>query len=138
MCVNSTQATILIRAFCNTSSDFHMVEKTVIWWKWCNSLCYICHHSVLICFDTLICCFFHLSICPSICRASYFRNFTSSDYNFWYACVKWWYLQAFFSICFQFFFKFWFFGCLGGKRAKNSPKWKMKIAFVMHHISGTV
>ena len=39
---------------------------------------------------------------------------------------------------FFFFFsfsKFWFFGMLGGTRAKNGPKWQ-KILFVTFHISG--
>ena len=29
-----------------------------------------------------------LSVCPSVHRAPYLRNHTSSDYNFWYTCVK--------------------------------------------------
>ena len=36
------------------------------------------------------------------------------------------------------FLKFSFLGCYGGKRAKNSLKWKGTIACVTHHISGTV
>ena len=28
---------------------------------------------------------------------SYHRNCTSYDFGFWYTCVKWWYLQQFFS-----------------------------------------
>ena len=36
------------------------------------------------------------------------------------------------------FSKVWFFGLLGGKRAKNSPKWELTITSVMDHISGTV
>ena len=35
------------------------------------------------------------------------------------------------------FSKFWFFRLLGGKRAKNSPKWEITITSVMHHVSGT-
>ena len=34
------------------------------------------------------------------CLTPYLRNCTSYDCGFWYACVKWWYLQQFFS-CFQ-------------------------------------
>ena len=44
-------------------------------------------------------------------------------------CVKWWYLQAFFH-----FFKiliFWVKGQKGGKRTKNSPKWKIKMTSCM-------
>ena len=31
------------------------------------------------------------------CLTSYLRNCTSYDCGFWYTCVKWWYLQQFFS-----------------------------------------
>ena len=86
---------------------------------------------------TSICHFFR----PSACRASYLRNRTSPNHNFWYTCVKWWYLQAFLFI----FLKFWLFGLLKGqkglkkgcKRAKNSPKWKIINTFVTRLISGT-
>ena len=37
-----------------------------------------------------------------------------------------------------FFLSFYFLGCYGGERAKNSPKWKRTITFVTCHISGTV
>ena len=40
--------------------------------------------------------FFWPFVCPSICRISYLRNRTSSNHNFWYTSVKWWYLQVFF------------------------------------------
>ena len=46
---------------------------------------------------TSICHFF----CPSVHRAPFLRNCTSSNHNFWYIYVKWWYLQALF---FSFFF----------------------------------
>ena len=82
---------------------------------------------------TSICHFFCLSVCLSDCHAAYLRNHTSSDINFWYTYVKWWYLQVLFFI----FSKFWFFWLLGGKRAKNGPKWKI-ITSVTHHISGTL
>ena len=75
--------------------------------------------------------FFRPSICQSVHRALYLRKHTSSYLNFWCTCVKW-YIQGFFT-----FLKVWFFGLLEGKRAKNSPKWKIIIS-VMHHISGTV
>ena len=45
---------------------------------------------------TSVCHFFCLSVCPSICCAPYLKNCTSSDYNFWYKCAKW-YLQVLFS-----------------------------------------
>ena len=36
----------------------------------------------------------------------YLTNGVAYDHDFWYTCVKWWYLQTFFVI----FSKFWFFG----------------------------
>ena len=36
------------------------------------------------------------SVRPSICRTPYLRSRTSSNHDFWYTCVKWWYLQVFF------------------------------------------
>ena len=39
--------------------------------------------------------------------------------------------------CFFFFSKFWFSGLLGGKKAKNNPKWQ-KILSVKLHISGII
>ena len=62
----------------------------------------------------------------------YLRNSKTYDHDFWYAFVKW-YLQRFFLV----FLKLSFFGLLGGKRAKNSPKWKI-ITPVMCHIWRTV
>ena len=46
-----------------------------------------------------------LSVHPS--HTIFFRN--HCDHNFWYTCVKWWYLQVIFflHICFNLFF----FGC---------------------------
>ena len=88
-----------------------------------------------------ICHFFRpsvgLSVRPSVhlsvCRAAYLMNRTSSDLNFWYTYIKWWYLQPFSS----FFQNFRFLGYLWGKRTKNGPKWII-ITSVTHHISGTV
>ena len=60
------------------------------------------------------------------------RNSIAYDQDFWYNCVKLWYLQAFFP-----FLRFSFFGLLGGKRAKNGPRWK-KIMSVAIHISATM
>ena len=42
---------------------------------------------------TFICHFFR----PSACHPPYLRNRTSSNHNFWHTCVKWWFLQVFFS-----------------------------------------
>ena len=44
------------------------------------------------------------SVYPPIHRTPHLRNRTSCDHNFWYTCVKWWYLQVF-------FFHFDFLGC---------------------------
>ena len=35
-----------------------------------------------------------------VCLTSYTWNCTSYDCDFWYTCIKWWYLQQIFS-CFQ-------------------------------------
>ena len=78
---------------------------------------------------TSVCHFF----CPSVCHPAYLRNRTSSDHNFWYTHIKWWYLQVLFS----FFQNFDFLDCCGGKRAKNGPKWTI-ITSATHRISGTV
>ena len=71
-----------------------------------------------------------------VISVTYFRNSVAYDHYFWCSCVndtddisRWFFL---------FFFNFLLSGCLVGKRAKNSPKWKITIASVMHHISGTV
>ena len=64
----------------------------------------------------------------------YLRNIIVYDHDFWYTSLKWWYLQKLFS----FFWIFRFSGCWGGKMAKNSPKWKVRITSVTHHISYTV
>ena len=58
----------------------------------------------------------------------YLRNSIAT----WYTCVKWWYLQAFFSF-------FWYFhisGCERGKRAKNDPRWQKSCTlYLRNHIS---
>ena len=86
---------------------------------------------------TSVCHFFR----PSIRRAPYLRNCTSSNHSFWYTRVKCYLQVLFLFVCFCFFFFFclffWnldfleYYGC---KRAKNSPKWKI-ITSVTHHIS---
>ena len=65
------------------------------------------------------------SVCQSVSRAPYLKSHTSSNYHFWYTCVKWWYLLG-------------SYGGGGGKRAKNSSKWKITITSVTHYISRTV
>ena len=52
------------------------------------------------------------------------------NHDFWYTCVKWWYLQEFFFFFHFFFWNFHFSICLECKRAKNSPKWKITITSV--------
>ena len=51
-----------------------------------------------------------LFVCLSVCCAPLLRNCALSNHNFWYTCVKWWYLQVFF---FLIFFKFGIFGLSG-------------------------
>ena len=52
-----------------------------------------------------------------ISHVLYLKNSTAYDHDFWYTCVKWWYLQAFFS-----FFKILIFGVVsGGKGQKIGP-----------------
>ena len=46
----------------------------------------------------------------------YLRNCTPYDCNFWYSCVKWWYLQWFFS----FFFKILIFQVFRGVKEDSS------------------
>ena len=41
-----------------------------------------------------------------VCWAPYLRNQASSDHNFWYTRVKWWYLQVFFPFFLIFIFQF--------------------------------
>ena len=66
-----------------------------------------------------------------ICHMPYLKNSIAYNHDFWYASVKWLYLQAFLS----FFWNFHFSG--GGKRVKNNPKWKMTITSITCYISGT-
>ena len=62
----------------------------------------------------------------------YLMNSIAYDHDFWYTCVKWWYIHVLFF--FSIFQNFDFAGCYGGKRAKNGPKWQ-SILSVMLHIS---
>ena len=63
----------------------------------------------------------------SVCLTPYLRKRTSYDCDFWYTCVKWWYLQQIFS-----FFKILIFAVLGGKRAKNDLKLPISVCFALY------
>ena len=39
-----------------------------------------------------------------ICHALYLRNSIACDHDFWYICVKWWHLQVFFPLFWNFHF----------------------------------
>ena len=54
-------------------------------------------------------------------HAPYLRNSVAYDHDFWYTCVKWWYLQAFFHFSkkFSIFFHFFLIGLLGGSRGRK-------------------
>ena len=58
------------------------------------------------------------SVCPSFHHAPYFRNHTSCDHYFWYMCKMMIYPGVLFI-----FLKFWFFGFLWGKTAKNKKNY---------------
>ena len=49
---------------------------------------------------------------------SYLPNIIAYDQDFWYTCVKWWYIHTFFH-----FTKILIFQVVRGKRANNGPKW---------------
>ena len=72
------------------------------------------------------------SVRPSICREPYLKNHTSSDHNFYYTRVKWWYLHIFLS-----FFQDLMFWVVSGvkeqKMTQNDPKWQ-KISSVALHM----
>ena len=70
-----------------------------------------------------------LSIRPSVSRAPYLRNHTSSNHNFWYTHVKWWYLQGFFH-CFENLI-FWAVRGVKGQKIAQNEKWKL-------HTSGAI
>ena len=57
------------------------------------------------------------SVYPPIPRTPYLRNRTSCDHNFWYTCVKWWYLQGFFLILI-----FWAVRGLKGQKVAENEK----------------
>ena len=63
----------------------------------------------------------YMSLFPSVRRAAYLRNRTSSDHSFWHKYVKWWYLQPFFSF-FQNFDSLIVKGLKGQKMAQNEKQ----------------
>ena len=52
---------------------------------------------------------------------------TSYDCDFWYTCVKWWYLQQIFH-----FVKSWLLEFVGGKRGKNDVKLPISVCFALY------
>ena len=50
-----------------------------------------------------------------ICHSPYLRNSKPYDHDFWYTCVKWWYLQVFLS----FYWNFDFWGPIRGVKGKS-------------------
>ena len=97
MCIEKTSIGVCFRCqFCDFQSHFTtLVRVAVVLHIAFNDyaiegFCFVIRvdSSVLI-FCFLIFCF---SIChffrPSVRRAPYLRNRTSSDHNFWYTCVK--------------------------------------------------
>ena len=70
--------------------------------------------------------YFCPSICPSVCHAPYLRNRTSSNHNFWYNCVKWWYLQVFFHFFRNFIF--WDYRGVKGQKITQNEKWQWHLS----------
>ena len=60
-----------------------------------------------------------------ICHTPYLRNSITYGHDFWYNCVKWWYLEAFF-----YFFEMFIFGAVMGVNGKKQPK--MKNNYIYH------
>ena len=115
-----------------TFKAFKCVVISVQWvFTWDTHLCMSLFPSV------------HPSVCPSVAH-----NILGTVHHLIETVgtrVKWWYLQVFFLYFFwNFDFLVWYVGggrgggFGGGKRAKNSPKWKITITCVMCHISGRV
>ena len=80
-----------------------------------------------------VCHFFPLSIHLSVRCTPYLRNCISSDHNFWYTCVKWWYLWGFF-----YFTKSWFSGLLEGEGVKGQKMIKNSVCctpYLRNHTS---
>ena len=56
----------------------------------------------------------------------YLKNLTLYDCDFWCTCVKWWYLQKFFS-----FSKILIFGVFKGIKGKNDLKLPISVCFAL-------
>ena len=63
-----------------------------------------------------------------ICHLSYHRNIIVYDHDFWYTCVKWWYLQVIF------FFKILIFCVVSGVKWQKMAQ-NHKIFWLLHFIS---
>ena len=111
-------------------------------WKYIKYWTKICSLPCLLPFlggaPTSVCHFFHLSIHLFVMHRISGTVPHLSDHNFWYTCLKWWYLQLFFllHLCkmmispgvFFIFVKFWFFRLLGrggvkGQKMTQNEKW---------------
>ena len=113
ICPHHISGTIhyVIIVFCTPAHLLHMCKT----FRWGTHL----YMSLFLSIHLFIHLSVHQSDCPSIrlsIRLSihpstpYFRNHTSCNHCFLYTCLKWWYLQVFFS----FFLKFWYFWLLEG------------------------
>ena len=71
-----------------------------------------------------------------ICHMAYFRKSIAYDYDFWYTCVKWWYLPGnFFSF---FFFEIFIFQAVKGVKGEKMARDNKKILSGALHISRTI
>ena len=59
-------------------------------------------------------------------HAPYPKNSIAYDHEFWYTCVKWWYLQVFFF----FFFYIFIFWAVRGVKGQKWPKMTKKICLL--------
>ena len=67
----------------------------------------------------------------------YLRNSIAYNHDFWYSCVKWWYLQDFF-FHFSFFFYIFIFWAVRGVKGQKKVQDNKNILSVALHISGTI
>ena len=98
------------------------------------------------------------SICPTVhpskklpkiknnnymCHGPYLRNIIAYDHDFWYTCVKWWYLQDFFSF-FEIFISWDVRWVKGQKIAQNKncichdPRWQKNPACCTSHLKSHI
>ena len=69
-----------------------------------------------------------------VCHAPYLRNSTAYDHEFWYTCVKWWYLE----VLFNFFHIFIFLAVRAIKEQKIAQKTKNSVcrtSYIRNHTS---